>query len=363
MGQREISRDLRVSLSTVQLWLSRSQAGHYEDRPSGRAWNRTGDETESLVLSFREQLKLSALGEIGAQAIHREFAEHGIAAPSVRTIGRILSRTGALTAKPRRRPPAPKGWYLPDVASRSVELDQFDAVTGLVIKGGTDVEVLNGVSLHGGLIGSWPEPSVTAASTLESLLGHWRTFGLPAYAQFDNDTRFQGPHQHKDALGSVVRMCLSLGVTPVFAPPREPGFQAGVESLNGLWQAKVWGRYQHADLEDLRQKSHSYVLASRKRHAMRIEAAPVRTPFPQDWKREPKPPLIGRVVFLRRADEQGRVSLLGRVFSVETLRPHRLVRTDVLYEKGCIQFFGLRRTEPGIQTLLRQTDYAPTKRP
>jgi hypothetical protein len=299
---------------------------------------------------------------MGAEAIYREFVERGVPPPCVRTIGRMLERNGVLDDRRRiRRPPPPRGWYLADLSEHSVEMDQFDAVTGLVIKGGTDVEVLNGISLHGGLAASWPESSVTSTSTRKRLVEHWRKVGLPAYAQFDNDTRFQGPHQHKDAVGLVIRLCRSLGVTPVFAPPREPGFQASIESYNGLWQSKVWGRSEHKDLEDLRGKSDAYVAASRKRHARRIESAPARTLFPEDWEPQEKPPLNGRVVFLRRADERGQVSLLGRVFPVDPNRPNRLVRADVLYDQELINFYGLRRSTPCDHLLLRETPYSPKR--
>ena len=125
-------------------------------------------------------------------------------------------------------------------------------VEGLVIKGGPQVEVLNGISLHGGLAASWPvEASVTAKVVVESLIEHWRAFGLPGYAQFDNDTIFQGPHAHPDVIGRVSRLCLSLGVVPVFVVPHEFGFQSMIENYNGTWQAKVWARFQHGSLPGL----------------------------------------------------------------------------------------------------------------
>jgi hypothetical protein len=129
-------------------------------------------------------------------------------------------------------------------------LDSFDIVEGLVIKDGPQVEVLNGVSLHGGLVVSWLTASpVTAEKTVTSLTEHWREVGLPGYAQFDNDMTFHGTPRYPDALGRVVRLCLSLGVVPVFVPPRETGFQAMIESYNGWWQTRVWSRFQHQDLE------------------------------------------------------------------------------------------------------------------
>src|SRR5207302_5889798 len=183
--------------------------------------------------------------------------------PSLRTINRILGRRGALDSRTRtRRPAPPKGWYLPDVARAKAELDSIDIVEGLVIKDGPQVEVLNAVSLHGGLVASWPVPApVTAALTVQALVGHWREVGLPGYAQFDNDMIFQGTHRYPDALGRVIRLCLSLGVVPVFVPPTEMGFQAMIESYNGWWQARVWARFQHPDLLTLQERSQRHVRA------------------------------------------------------------------------------------------------------
>jgi hypothetical protein len=51
----------------------------------------------------------------------------------------------------------------------------------------------------------WPQTLVTAKTAVEALVEHWREFGLPTYAQFDNDTAFQGSHHGQDSLGRVVR--------------------------------------------------------------------------------------------------------------------------------------------------------------
>jgi hypothetical protein len=284
--------------------------------------------------------------------------------PSARTIHRILARRGALDRTRRlRRPPPPPGWYLPDVASARAELDSFDFIDGLVIQGGLHIEIFNGVSLHGGLVGSWPGPLFTAAATLETLLAHWRAVGLPAYAQFDNDTRFQGPHHYRDVISRIMRLCLSLGVTPVFAPPREPGFQNAVESLNGRWQVKVWSRFHHETLATLHACSDRFVAATRLRRAVRIAAAPARPPVPAAWQLDLQARPTGRVVFLRRTNEHGAVALLGHTFPLDPLWPHRLVRCEVQLASDYIQFYRLRRREPDDQSLIREVSYAlPVRR-
>lgn len=317
------------------------------------------------MLTLRQDLRdHSDLGEFGAGAIRRALLQRGtLEVPSRPTINRILQRHGVFDARHRvRRRPPPRGWYLPDVAAGRAELDQFDIVSGLVIKGGTDVEVLNAISLHGGLIASWPGAAITARTTRDALVEHWRQWGLPTYVQFDNDTRFQGPHQHPDTLGSVVRLCLSLEVVPVFAPPRETGFQAAIESLNGRWQAKVWARFQHVSLAALQAQSAKYVAACRHRAAVRLEAAPARRPFPVQWCLNLQAHPHGRLIFLRRTTEYGQASLLGHTFEVDPLWPHRLVRCEIELDAAVICFYALRRREPHRQPLLREVAYTLPRR-
>ena len=364
---RAVAREFHVSLLTVQRWVHRAEGQRLDrvdwaDRSHAPHHDhRTAPSLEDLVLTVRGALKATSdLGEYGAAAIRRELLARGVsAAPAVRTIGRIVDRRGALDARTRvRRPPPPPGWYLPEVASGHAELESFDIVEGLVIQGGPHVEVLNGISLHGGLVASWPRAAITAQTATDALIEHWQEVGLPAYAQFDNDTRFQGPHQHADVIGRVIRLCLSLDVVPVFVPPRETGFQAAIESLNGRWQMKVWVRFHHDSLAALQAQSARYIAASRLRAAVRIEAAPPRRPFPRPWRLNLQGPPRGRLVFLRRTSGQGSVSLLGHTFGVAPLWPHRLVRGEVDLDAGAIRFFALRRRAPDQQPLLREVPYS-----
>ncbi len=366
LPMRAVARKFRVSLLTVQRWVQRAGGRRldrvdWRDRPhTPHRIRRTAPEVEERVLRLRSTLRdTSDLGEFGAVAIRQALLERGGSrVPAVRTIGRILERRGALEGRRRvRRPPPPLGWYLPAVVAARVELDSFDIIDGLVIAGGTDVEVLTGLSLHGGLPAAWPSPPLRAATIVELLLEHWRACGVPGYAQFDNDTRFQGAHQFPDTLGRVSRLCLSLGVVPVFTPPRETGFQAAVESYNGRWQAKVWARFHHRTLPMLQTRSARYVAALRARRAARIEAAPARRPFPALWRWDLQARPRGCMVFLRRTTDLGAVELLGHRWRVDRSWPHRLIRAEVDFDATLMRFYGLRRHAPAEQRLLRQIRY------
>jgi putative transposase len=363
---RAVARQFGVGLATVAHWVARAKGRRldrvdWSDRSRApRQTRRTATAVEDRVLQARRDLAQGDLGAIGAEPIRQALVEQGAAAvPSVRTINRILARRGALDGRARtRRPPPPTGWYLPDVAAAQAELDSFDIVEGLVIRGGPEVEVLNGVSLHGGLVVSWPVVSpVTAAMTVTSLTEHWRAVGLPGYAQFDNDMIFQGTHRYPDALGRIIRLCLSLGVVPVFVPPRETGFQAMIESYNGWWQVRVWSRFQHADLEELQGRSGRHVQALRRHRAARLESAPDRRAFPAGWKLDLKKRPRGRLVYLRRSNGLSEVTLLGRTWPLGQVWPNRLVRCEVDLDRDKIRFFTLRRKEPTSQPQILEVDY------
>ena len=230
----------------------------------GLAWNRTPASVEARILRTRATLRQhSVLGEYGADAIAAALGE-GIehpAAVSRATIYRVLERRGALDAVHRQRWPAPpKGWYLPDLAAGG-ELDSFAFIEDLKLANGPLVCVLTGISLHGALHRCVGDASASATATVAALCARWHAWGLPAYAQFDNDTVFQGAHQFTDTFGRVSRLCLALGVTPVFAPPREPGLQNAIEGFNALWQSKVWHRHHCRNLAALERVSATYITA------------------------------------------------------------------------------------------------------
>src|SRR5262245_28094872 len=354
--RRAVARRFGVSVATVTHWVRRAEGQRldridWSDHSSvPHRTRRTDTAVAELVLQTRLELAHSDLGAVGADVIRQTLLARGIAkVPSVRTINRILGRRGALDSRHRtRRPPPPKGWYLPAVAAGKAELDSLDIVEGLVIQDGPQVEVLNAVSLHGGLVASWPvEVPVTSVRTVAALVEHWQEVGLPGYAPFDNDMIFQGTHRYPDALGRVIRLCLSLGVVPVFVPPTEMGFQAMIESYNGWWQARVWSRFRHADLADLQGRSDRHVQALRRRRAARAEAAPGRRPFPAAWQLQSRKRPTGRVVYLRRSNGQSEVTLFSRTWPLPEVRPHRLVRAEVDPDTDKIRFLRLRRRDPG----------------
>lgn len=365
-----VARQFHLSSATVWRWVQRARGRRldqvvFSSGKPGRAWNRTRVELERHILQLRQELReTSVLGEYGAHAIEAELKARQSVVPSPATINRVLARHGVLDrARRLRRPAPPRGWYLPAVATGQAELDSFDWIEDLKIAGGPLVQVLTGVALWASQVDAWPEPSRRTGTVLSRLTGRWQQLGLPHYVQFDNEAVFQGAHHVADTVGQVSRLCLALGVTPVFATPREHGFQNAIEGFNALWQAKVWQRHHFEDFAQLLAASTRYITAHRARSTTRREHAPARRPFPKPFKFHPNAPLSGTLIFLRRTDDAGRAHLLGRVFPVAERWTHRLVRTEVDLDAHQIRFYGLRRKDPADQPLLNEVSYHREHKP
>lgn len=367
-SQRSVARRFRVSPHTIQRWVqragvlplekvawgSRSQTAH-------RIANKTSPVLEEEVCLTRKQLEtVGALGFVGAQAIHDALRERAAlsALPSVRTIGRILRRRGLLDGQRRvRRTAPPAGWYLPEVAQQLAELDSFDVVEDLRMENLGLFQLFTTRALWGPLAEAWPARVASASFILQALQAHWQCHGLPAFAQFDNDVRFQGGHNHPDVIGRVMRFCLALGVTPVFAPPLETGFQAIIENFNGLWQQKVWARFHHENLTALSAASQRFTQAYRRHLAQRRDHELPRRPFPKNWEIDWQCPPRGTLIYLRRTNEGGSVKILGHRWQVDPLWSHRLLRCHVDLNHHRIDFYRLRRREPTEQPLVKTLTY------
>jgi hypothetical protein len=359
-----VARAFGLALSTVQYWLRKAA-----DKPLRTVdWssastapknvaNKTPANLERRICVLRTELQRSSvLGFVGAQTIHDalQIQRYQEKLPSVRTIGRILARNGLLDRHRRiRRAAPPPGWYLPGAANAQAELDSFDVIEDLRIEDFGFVQILTARALWGPLCAAWPTVVASAAFTLDCLLAHWRAYGLPVFAQFDNDTRFQGGHNHPDVVGRVMRLCLALGVTPVFAPPLEQGFQGAIENFNSLWQQKVWQRFHHSDLDALRAASTRFTDAYIARLSPRAEHAPSRRRFPQNWQLDLQAHPQGQIIFLRRTNEAGTLTLLGHRFEVDSLWSHRLMRCELDLNHDQIRFYRLRRREPSDQPLTK----------
>lgn len=353
---RDAARRFRVGVATVALWVQRARGRplrrvDWGDRPDyPHRVRRTSTALVRAILRVRRHLaRHDALGEHGPLAIRRHLLESGRPAPCARTIARWLARLGQSGHERWRRPAPPKGWYLPDLAAGLAEADSADVVEGLRLRRGGRVEVLNVLGLWGTQPDSFAAGRITTPVVLAQLAARWRRDGLPAYAQFDNDTIFSGAHARRAYFGRLVHWCLCLGVTPVFAPPAELGFQAAIEAYNRRWQERVWRRWHHRSMAGLRGRSTAFVLAYRRAKATPDgEHRAVRSA----WQEPARAPRSQRIVLLRRLDGHGALTVCAQSLRIAPRWAHRLIRCEINVAAQTVSCFGLTRREPHRQPLL-----------
>jgi transposase len=349
---RVAARKGQVSVATVALWMKRAR-----DRPLSevdwadrshrphRLRTRTARAVVRAIKRLRRQLRQhDALGEYGPAAIRRQLQAQGWDAPSQRTIARWLAREGLSGRERWRRPPPPKGWYLPEVAAGQAELDSCDVVEGLRLRGSRRVEVLNILGLWGCLASSTVRTAIRTQTVIDSLDRRWRQHGRPVFLQCDNDTIFSGAHAQRRYLGRLVHWCLCAGVVPVFTPPCELGFQAAIEAYNRRWQERVWRRWRHPDLTSLQRRSAAFITAYNGRPRAEVARAP--------WRKVGRALQLTRVVLLRRLDADGYLELAAQRLRVAPAWANRLVRCEVNTSTQHVCCYGLRRRDPTQQPLL-----------
>lgn len=158
----------------------------------------------------------------------------------------------------------------------------------------------------------------------------------PCIWQVDNETAVAGFERLGRVFTQPVRLALLLGVEVRFIPPGEPGRNADIESFNALWQERVLRRFAAPGLGHLARVSARFERwFMQERPHPKLSLAEHSTRFPgtllasldgeirtlprdftlqayRDGLGELRFPLArGRISWVRRADEDGRLEILG----------------------------------------------------
>jgi putative transposase len=186
-----------------------------------------------------------------------------------------------------------------------------------------------------------------------NFLAHaWQQLGLPEKVQFDNGREFCSFGYAARFLSRVIRLCLRLGVEPVFIPKGKPQHNGSVENFNGWFQPLFLSRpfRRPCDVRrELRrlmttvneQHVHSKLggrTATQHRRGKRLRKLPA--DFTIDQKKLPI--AAGKVTFIRLVSAQGKVSILGQSFKVGKRLKFRYVKVTIytkyrklkVYHKG-----------------------------
>ena len=99
-----------------------------------------------------------------------------------------------------------------------------------------------------------------------SLMRCWKTVGIPAFLQLDNELSFRGSNRYPRSFGLVIRLCLFFGVTPVFIPIGEPWRNGVIERFNDTYSRKFFRAERFPSYAALKRRSKRFQLFHNTQH-------------------------------------------------------------------------------------------------
>ncbi|MFQ5932689.1 MAG: integrase core domain-containing protein [Nitrospiraceae bacterium] len=239
-------------------WVTRAQqdganwATTRSRRPQ-RSPHRIPPMVERAVIETRKQLEQRRYAQVGAWSIQWQLRQQGVPAPSLATINRILTRHQLVQ---KSRPYRPKGipYPTPDIPTSNV-LHQFDVLGPRYLSTDGRFYAANLIDAYDRRCSVNPLRRQTKIEVTKALLRAWRTLGIPRYLQLDNQLPFRGSNRYPRSFGLVLRLCLHLGIQPVFIPPREPWRNGIIERFQQVFEKGFFRAQPFASFSDLCQEA------------------------------------------------------------------------------------------------------------
>ena len=298
---------------------------HAHSRRPQHLTGRYPERIRQLVVATRQRLRQRRVGLSGPQAIQDELRHARLLrrVPSLPTIKRILHDAGVIQ-HPR---PSRRGYFPQPTPTPTYVLHALDW-TARYLKGGTKLFVFHTVDVQTRALAQTLHTDKSGATVRSHALATWQTLGLPDGVQLDNDAAFNGGCKGRRVFGAFVRLCLYVGIEPIFLPVGEPKRNSVVERLHGLWNQTFWRRHRFDRLADVRRAAPQFLRFYTQRYhppalhgAMPGQAQQqvTRRPLTAEEKRllpSVLPLTAGRVHFLRLVTAHGQIRLLNETWKV-----------------------------------------------
>ena len=254
----EICAALGCSRSWFYKWLDRHKNQdelwfQSQPRVPKTIHQKMDTQMEQLIVDTRKELMAAQFSQYGPQAIYYTLEQRGYSPPLVWSIARVLNRHH-LTHKKNKTPYLAKGKKYP---YHYILCQQMDFVGPRYLSCKARYYFLTTIDCDT----HWSQTGVlenqTSDSVCQELLRFWKIVGIPDFLQMDNDLAFWGSLRSPRAVGKVIRLCLSLGVTPVFIPQGEPWRNGVIEHFNNTMQGHLL-KTEYTHPEELRKSAAHY---------------------------------------------------------------------------------------------------------
>jgi hypothetical protein len=315
----DICEVLHCSRSWFYKWLKRYKSADpnwYKERSKAPKTtpNKISYETENMILEARKELASRPYSQYGPQAIYYYLAHNGVEAPPVWTIARTLSRHH-VTFKKKASPYISKGKEYP---YEYALCQQMDFVGPRYLYSKVRCYFLSLICCDTHFAKVFVLDNQRSNDTCESLIRYWKVAGVPDFLQMDNFLSFWGSLIRPNALGKVIRLCLSCGVTPVFIPIREPWRNGIIEHFNKTMQKSTLNAKVYSNLESLQDETDYFCEVHNNTHHYSTQQGMT----PVKCMRHLNYPLV-------RLDSEYRINNIPKDVSTGEIHVIRFIRSDL----------------------------------
>jgi len=307
-------------------WLKRFKSGDpdwtkEQSRKPHYSPKKTDEKMEQVVIDTRKQLEDTLYAQIGAHNIDWHLSQQtAIPRPSIVTINRIIQRNGLTRKRPRY---IPKGVDYPGLEpTHSNFLHQFDPIGPRYLKSDGRFYSGNIIDAYDRRCNINPMRAKTRKDLTEALIRSWQMLGIPTYLQMDNMLQTQGSHRHPHSFGLVIRLCLHLGIQPLFIPVKEPWRNGIVERFNNDFDKMFFRAQFFKNFAYLRQQAKGFEAFHNEHHR-----------YSTMHGKTPKQRTCGSIRLLPRNFEiPGRLTIVdGYIHLIRFIRSNRIL--DIFGEK------------------------------
>lgn len=348
----EVAKQLQRSLAWVYKWRKRFfRHENWDDlndrsRAPKRCPNKLPEDVLQAIRQARSELEAEAdepgkLSYIGAHAVQARLRKKKVQPlPSISSIERELRLAGMTRPrKPEKKPSIVYPHLRPTEPHQHVQVD----IMTHFLPGGPCVACFNALDIVSHYPTGHQFASRRSVDAANFLIQVWQQLGIPQFTQVDNESCFSGGFTHPGVLGKVLRLALLVGTELVFSPIRHPESNAFVERFHQDYDENVWDKHELPDLEAVwlhspgffdayRQSEHIAALAGRCPAQVHAEKPVLR--LPANFRLPNKLPLtVGKVHFMRRVNQEKKISLLNLDWEVSRVEPNQGVWATLEFSK------------------------------
>ena len=158
------------------------------------------------------------------------------------TINKIIKRNDLVRKKAKY---TSKGVDYPSLEiTGSNYVHQFDVVGPRYLKTDGRFYSANFIDAYDRRCSVNPKRRQTRIEIVQAIIRSWQTLGMPCYLQLDNKLPSRGSNRYPNSFGLVIRLCLHLGIQPIFIPIKEPWRNGIIERFQNVFD-KMFFRTQY----------------------------------------------------------------------------------------------------------------------